>query len=113
MRIICPYYLLCLLLAAGFFSDQAVAVSTQGAAVPVFQPDFTTTWNGGTIHTDNSGIVPNAVDWNGDGAKDLLVGVFYNGNIFFYPNHGTNENPVFQDRSMLQADGSNIALSYG
>lgn len=103
----------CMLLAIGLWPCMAIADSTQGAKVPVYKPDFTTTWSGGTIHTDNNGIVPEAVDWNGDGAKDLLVGVFSYGNVYFYPNMGTNENPVFQDRYQVEADGGPIALSYG
>jgi hypothetical protein len=87
--------------------------STQGARVPVFLPDFTTEWSGGIIHTDNRGVTPCVVDWDGDGKKDLLVGTFYNGNIFFYRNYGTNAAPSFDDREMLQADGEDISLSYG
>ena len=82
----------------------ALADSSQGAAVPVFKPEFTINWDGGVIQTDNRGAVPEVVDWDGDGNKDLLVGVFYNGNIFYYKNYGTNESPVFHDRVMLEAD---------
>jgi hypothetical protein len=89
------------------------ASSTQGTRVPVFEPEFTTTWSGGVIHTDNYGIAPCAVDWNGDMKKDLLIGTFYNGNIYFYPNAGTNEKPAFKDRSLLMADGQVISLTYG
>jgi hypothetical protein len=90
-----------------------LADSTQGAIVPVFEPDFTINWDGGVIHDDNRGAVPDVVDWNGDGVKDLLIGTFYYGNIYFYPNYGTNENPLFKDRTKLEADGVEITLSYG
>jgi hypothetical protein len=99
-----------ILLALG---GPAAADSTQGAAVPVFEPEFTINWMGGIIQTDNRGAVPEAVDWNGDGAKDLLVGAFYNGFIYYYQNHGTNAAPLFQGRVQLEADGVQIALSYG
>jgi hypothetical protein len=91
----------------------AFDLSTQGAMVPVFEPDYTTTWDGGTIHTDNNGIAPNVVDWDGDGVEDLLVGVFYDGNIYFYKNYGTNANREFRDRVMLKADGEFISLTSG
>ena len=81
--------------------------------MPVFEPDYTTTWSSGTIHTDNNGVVPDAADMNGDGKKDLLVGTFYFGNVYLYPNHGTNDDPVFQDRTKLVAGGVEISLSYG
>jgi len=57
--------------------------------------------------------VPCVVDWNEDGKKDLLVGCFYNGNIYLYLNSGTNNAPVFTTGSKLQADGADIAVNYG
>ncbi len=56
---------------------------------------------------------PCVVDWDGDGLKDLITGQFYYGNIRFYRNEGTNESPVFNSFSYLQADGTNIAMGYG
>lgn len=55
---------------------------------------------------------PVACDWNGDGRKDLLVGQFYNGLISFYPNVGTDTQPVFDGFEYLTADGSLISLPY-
>jgi hypothetical protein len=81
--------------------------------VPVFEPEFSLSWDGGTIITDNRGAVPCVADWNDDGVKDLLVGTFYYGNIYYFKNYGTNADPVFHDRLKLQADGLDIALSYG
>ena len=104
----------CALVALALLAGAASAdESTQGSKVPVFEPGFTLNWDGGTIQTDNNGAVPCAVDWNHDGKKDLLVGVFYYGNIYYYPNYGTNENPLFHDRAKLEADGQEISLSYG
>ena len=89
------------------------ADSTQGARVPIFEPDYTINWDGGIIHSGNRGAVPDAVDWNGDGKKDLIIGTYTGGNITYYQNYGTNENPLFQDRVKLQADGQDIVLTYG
>jgi hypothetical protein len=113
MRIVNLPGMLGVFIALGLLSPAALADSTQGAAVPVFESEALLTWDNGTIHADNRGAVPEAVDWNGDGKKDLLVGVFYDGYIFYYMNYGTNANPVFHDRVMLQADGVDIKLSYG
>ena len=105
-----------LFLAVGLLLASAQAApgdSSQGAHVPVFLPEFNMTWTGGIIQTDNRGAVPEMVDWDGDGAKDLLVGVFYDGHIYYYKNYGTNASPLFQDRVKLKADGIDIQLSYG
>jgi len=55
---------------------------------------------------------PCAYDWDGDGKKDLLVGLFVGGLIRFYPNAGTNYEPVFGGYELLTADGSIISLPY-
>jgi hypothetical protein len=56
---------------------------------------------------------PCVVDWDGDGLKDLITGQFYYGNLRFYKNEGTNEAPVFNTFSYLQADGVTITMAYG
>ncbi|MBN2088212.1 choice-of-anchor D domain-containing protein [candidate division KSB1 bacterium] len=57
--------------------------------------------------------VPCVVDWNNDGKKDLLIGCFYNGSIYFYRNWGTNNAPVFTTSSKLRADGVDLSVNYG
>ncbi|MEN8209512.1 MAG: hypothetical protein ABFR50_09710 [Candidatus Fermentibacteria bacterium] len=56
---------------------------------------------------------PCVVDWDGDTLKDLITGQFSGGYIRFYKNEGTNEAPVFNSFSYLQADGSIISMGYG
>jgi hypothetical protein len=36
-------------------------------------------------------------DWNQDGKKDILVGVFSRGNIWLYLNEGTDAEPISVD----------------
>ena len=89
-------------------------LSATAVVIPTFEPAQFIYWGSGQIiQTEHNGIIPNAGDWNGDGIKDLLVGTYQNGNIYFYPNSGTNVEPIFATRSLLQAGSSIIALSYG
>ena len=56
---------------------------------------------------------PLAVDWNGDGKKDLICGQFDYGRIRFYPNVGTNSAPVFNEYDYLLDGTVYISLPYG
>lgn len=56
---------------------------------------------------------PLVVDWNGDGLKDLMVGQYSGGKIRFYQNNDSNDSPVFDGYSYLQADGIDISVSSG
>lgn len=60
------------------------------------------------------GLVSNPfmVDWNGDGFNDLIVGQFIEGKVRFYPNFGTNQDPLFMTYTYLQADGADITSTY-
>lgn len=57
---------------------------------------------------------PTVTDWNGDGLNDLLIACLEDvgedklGTIQFYPNNGTNANPVFNDFTRIMADGEVI-----
>ena len=50
---------------------------------------------------------PCLVDWDGDGKKDLLVGGG-NGEIYFFPNMGTDDKPRFVTGQSLKAAGEVI-----
>lgn len=56
---------------------------------------------------------PSVVDWNNDGAKDLVIGQFGYGYIQLYLNQGTDLNPVFNGGSYIYSGGSRIAANYG
>lgn len=56
---------------------------------------------------------PLAVDWDGDGKKDLICGQFDYGMIRFYPNVGTNDNPLFSSYNYLLDGLSPLSVPYG
>jgi len=56
---------------------------------------------------------PSVVDWNGDGAKDLLVGQFTHGKIWLYLNQGTDADPIFNGGTLIESGGQHITTSYG
>jgi hypothetical protein len=84
------------------------------AQTPVFDAPVALEANGGPINVGTGGNAsPFVVDWNGDGKQDLLLGQYDGGKVRFYENIGEDSAPLFGDFVYLQADGSDIALSYG
>ena len=75
-----------------------------------FQPGVKIEADGKAIDVGRGRLVPPAVDWNGDGKKDLLVGQYKDGKIRLYLNQGTDNAPVFKDFTYLQAGGKVISL---
>ena len=75
-----------------------------------FQPGVKIEADGKAIDVEYGQLVPSAVDWNGDGKKDLLVGQYKDGKIRLYLNQGTDNAPVFKDFTYLQAGGKVISL---
>jgi len=90
------------------------AVNVNAEIVPTFAPAEFAYWGGSNvIMADKNGSIPNVGDWNGDGLKDMLVGVYTSGNIWYLQNTGTNAQPVFETRVLLYADGQPIAMTFG
>lgn len=56
---------------------------------------------------------PCMVDWNNDGAKDLIVGELMNGWITLFLNQGTNLNPVFNGGAKIESNGTPITVTIG
>lgn len=56
---------------------------------------------------------PTAVDWNNDGAKDLLVGQIMYGHIWLYLNQGTDLNPLFDGGALIESNGAPISVTSG
>ena len=57
-------------------------------------------------------VVPELVDWDGDGLIDLIVGNSA-GRIYFIKNRGTNQIPAFDLPVPLKADGAEIHIQPG
>ena len=82
------------------------------AVAPTYGPMSYVQCNGTNIDVGYYGA-PCVVDWNNDGIKDVILGIFSYGNIYYYENVGTGSSPLFTSYSILQADGTNITLPYG
>jgi len=84
------------------------------AVPPVFDAPVAIRANGTPINVGVGGNAsPFMVDWNGDAKQDLLLGQYDGGKVRFYANIGTHYNPTFGGFAYLQADGSDIAVTYG
>jgi len=86
--------------------------STLFAVTPIYDGPVPIQSGGVDINVGYTGS-PFVFDWNSDGKKDLLIGQFTEGRVRFYANTGTNNNPAFSGFTFLQADGSDIILTYG
>jgi hypothetical protein len=62
--------------------------------------------------TVGSRATPAVVDWNNDGAKDLVVGCLI-GQIFLYENVGSDDAPEFVSTQYIQENGSNLSVPGG
>lgn len=93
-----------------FFTVLAAAMCL--AQAPSYDPFMYMHCGGSVIDVGYYGA-PSVADWNNDGAKDMVLGIFSNGNIRFYANENTNDSPVFNTYSNLQAGGVDITLPYG
>jgi len=62
-------------------------------------------WSGDTAS-------PEVVDWNNDGKKDLLVGMFSEGKVMLFLNTGTDVDPKFKSGELLTAGGEEIHVEF-
>lgn len=89
-----------------------VAVGLCLAQAPTYQSFLYMECAGTPIDVGYYGA-PCIADWNGDGNKDMVLGIFTGGNIRFYANENTNDSPVFNSYTALKADGTTITLPSG
>jgi len=82
------------------------------AEVPSFQPPQLLLCGGERIDV-GSYAAPLAVDWDGDGLKDLICGQFEEGRIRFYRNVGTETEPVFDSWVYLMNGLVPLSVPYG
>ena len=78
-----------------------------------FEAGFKIAAGGKPIDVEIGHLVPDVVDWNNDGKKDLVVGQFKEGAIRLYLNEGTDSKPVFGEFSLLAAGDKPIKLDAG
>ncbi len=95
----------------GMAAGMAAAACVAGE--PVLAPGVRLQADGRDIDIEIGHLVPCVADWNGDGRKDLLLGQFREGRIRFYPNAGTDAQPVFKSFELLSAGGTPIRLDAG
>lgn len=78
---------------------------------PVYRPAQPVRQEAASLYA-GSLAVPNAVDWDGDGAHDLVVGNS-EGRVLFFKNHGTDREPSFGVGEPLAAGGEPIHVQPG
>ncbi|MHC4800472.1 MAG: hypothetical protein ACYTF1_27865 [Planctomycetota bacterium] len=83
------------------------------AQTPNFDYPYLMENDEGRIVEGNVYDIPEFGDWDDDGDTDMMVGVFFNGNIYYYENISTGIEPEFADHEEVTADGSPISVSYG
>ncbi|MCK5842200.1 MAG: hypothetical protein KAH31_08535, partial [Candidatus Sabulitectum sp.] len=71
-------------------------------------------YSGGEFLEAGYNASPTVFDWNGDGLNDLVIACLEDidsvkvGTIQFYPNSGSNTDPVFDGFTRIMADGEDI-----
>jgi hypothetical protein len=81
--------------AAGPRSSKSEAQQPQPVVSYRFAPPVRLEAAGKPIDTEVGHAAPLVVDFDGDGKKDLLVGQFGDGILWFYKNIGTNAQPRY------------------
>ncbi len=90
-----------------------LVISAASAQIPNFDyPRFLTNESGYIVSANNY-TCPCFGDWDDDGDQDMMVGVFYNGNIQYYENISTGIEPVFASHTLLSTVLWPITVSYG
>jgi hypothetical protein len=88
----------------------SVVSGAADADTPQFEPGVRIMAGASYLKADTFSA-PTVVDWNNDGAKDLLSGQTGGAYIRLYLNQGTDLNPVFSTWSLITCNGVPIAVS--
>jgi hypothetical protein len=97
-----------LVLAFGAFAPPAASEKATE-----FLPPVRLEAAGKPIDTDIGHAAPFVCDFDGDGVRDLLVGQFGDGILWFYRNVGTNLKPRFAARVTFKAGGKDGRVPTG
>jgi hypothetical protein len=97
----------------GLFVCFLLITAAWAQETPNYDYAYFVTNDQGYIVGDNVYDAPEFGDWDDDGDLDMMVGVFYSGNVLYYENVSTGVIPEFGPEVMVTADGSPIAVSYG
>jgi hypothetical protein len=82
------------------------------AQAPNFDWPCWLTNDAGFLVPDNVCSVPCLGDWDGDGDADLMSGVMYDGYVYYYENLSTGTVPQFGPKTLIEADGVPISVTY-
>jgi hypothetical protein len=85
-------------------TDKGAVIVYDGERIPV--PD------GSFSYVTGTASAVHAVDWNGDGAIDLLIGDI-GGNVYLVPNEGTPKKWAFGKERQLKAGGKDLVVEGG
>ena len=101
----------------GDFGKVRVYLNHGQVGAPVFDSCFFVQAGGQDLMVSATGclgVFPRVADWNGDGAKDLLLGLA-NGSLLVYPNIGADADPVFDAGYPLQVGqpGAKVNINVG
>jgi hypothetical protein len=83
-----------------------------GRDVVVYDGERIVIPEGKSVGITGTASAVHAVDWDGDGKIDLLVGDI-GGNVYLVPNEGTPQKWAFGKERHLQADGKDITIDGG
>ena len=102
-----------LLIPALLLAVVLLGCSREAVVTGQFEEGVKLTAAGEPIDIEIGHLVPSTADWNGDGAKDLIVGQFKDGRIKVFLNEGTDTAPELGAEKMLTAGGNTISMAAG